>query len=110
MSISVSPTIADTLPSTVKQALGKMPDESQATFEEEYKRKKRNPVTLLICSLFGIHYFVQGEIGKGLLFVCTLGGLWIWWTIDIFTTYGKSKRFNDDLAVTIMRDMKVMGA
>lgn len=110
MPLSISPSVADTLTSPVKQALGKMPEESQSTFEAEFTRKSRNPFLLFIFTIIGIHYFVLGEIGKGLFFWLTMGGLGVWWLIDLATSFKKTKAFNEDLAVTILRDMKVMGS
>ena len=47
--------------------------------------KKILPVFLLFFFLawLGVHRFYVGKIGTAILFVLTLGGLGIWWIIDL---------------------------
>ena len=47
---------------------------------------KSRLVTLLLCFFlggFGIHRFYVGKTGTGILMLLTLGGLGIWWVIDM---------------------------
>ncbi len=49
-----------------------------------YKSRK---VALMLClfgGLFGLHYFYVGRIGKGLLYIFTMGFFMIGWLVDIF--------------------------
>ena len=39
--LEISQSVADTLPSSVKNSLGKLEPDQQALFEEEYKRKMK---------------------------------------------------------------------
>ena len=47
--------------------------------------KKILPVFLLFFFLawLGVHRFFVGKIGTAILFIITLGGLGIWWIIDL---------------------------
>ena len=47
--------------------------------------KRILPAFLLCFSLgvFGIHRFYAGKVGTGILQLLTLGGLGIWWLIDM---------------------------
>ena len=111
MSLEISTELANKLPSSVKNSLGKMPSEQQAVFEEEYSRKKRNPVLLLILAiLFPIHFFLEGRVGMGLLYWITIGGFGIWWIIEIFLVWGRTNRYNEDQSKALLRDMKIMGS
>ena len=48
--------------------------------------KKSRGVALALCiplGFFGAHRFYVGKIGTGLLQLCTLGGLGLWWLYDL---------------------------
>lgn len=50
-------------------------------------RKKHRFVVLILCiffGYFGIHYFYLGKVGKGLLYLFTVGLFFIGWIYDIF--------------------------
>lgn len=110
MSLHVKPTVVRQLPSSVRNALGQMPQEQQAVFEEEYGRKRRNKVILgLLAIFFPIHFFFEDRIVLGLVYWLTIGGFGVWWLVEIFTVWGRTSRFNEDTAVALLRDMKIMG-
>lgn len=110
MTLTLSSRVADSLPISVKQTLAQMPDVAQSAFELEYKQKMRNPVTMqLLAIFFPIHHFLLGKTGTGILFWLTIGGLWIWWIIDMFTVRGQTRTYNEDIARKLVLDMKVMG-
>lgn len=49
---------------------------------------KSKTVALVLCicfGFFGIHYFYVGRIGKGFLYMFTVGLFGFGWLIDIFT-------------------------
>ena len=49
---------------------------------------KSRAVALALCiplGVFGAHRFYVGKIGTGLLQLCTLGGLGLWWLYDLIT-------------------------
>lgn len=109
MGLNVSNAVLDTLPSSLKQALGQLTDAQQAMFEEEYKRKMKPPMKMqLLAIFFPIQHFLMGKTGSGILFWITLGGFWIWWIIDMFAIGGRVRDFNEDIARTLLRDMKMM--
>jgi TM2 domain-containing membrane protein YozV len=65
-----------------------------STQSQDYK----NPATMLIVSFFlgglGVDRFMLGQTGLGLVKLLTLGGLWIWWFIDLFLIMGATKERN----------------
>ena len=111
MGLSLSSAVADTLPSSLKQALGQMPEAQQHTFEEEYKRKMKVPMTMqLLAIFFPIQHFLMGKTGTGILFWMTCGGGMIWWLVDIFTIGGRVRNHNEEVSRNLVRDMKIMGS
>ncbi|MDD2700214.1 MAG: TM2 domain-containing protein [Sideroxydans sp.] len=111
MALEIGSDVAKTLPSSVKNALGQMTGEQQAVFEEEYKKKMKSPLLMqLLAIFFPIHYFLLGRIGTGLIFLFTIGGVYVWWLIDIFRIRGVVDAHNEDAAKALLRDMKIMGS
>ena len=111
MALSIASNIKDDLPSSILNAWGKMPPEEQAVFEDEYTRKRRSPVMFLVLAiLFPIQFFLEGRIGMGILLWVTMfmGIGLIWWIVDIFMVYGRTKAFNEEVGRTLLRDMKIM--
>ena len=53
----------------------------------------------LICCIFGgwfgLHYFIKGNFGKGLLYFFTLGLFLVGWVIDIFRILNFIKNINN---------------
>jgi len=50
------------------------------------KREQQWLITLLLCIFlggFGAHRFFVGKIGTALLMIITLGGLGVWWLVDL---------------------------
>jgi TM2 domain-containing membrane protein YozV len=48
--------------------------------------EKRKLPAFLLCfffGLFGVHRFYVGKVATGLLMIVTVGGLGIWWLIDL---------------------------
>lgn len=111
MSLSIGPSVANNLPSSVKNALSQMPFAQQAVFEDEFKHKmKSKGLFIALAIIFPIHHFLLGKAGLGLLYWLTGGGLGIWWLIDIFRVSGMVREHNEDVAKALVRDMKIMSA
>lgn len=109
--LEIRSNVAKQIPSSVKNALSRMPGEQQAVFEEEYVDKRRSGILLLLLSiLFPIHFFFEGRVGLGILYWLTGWALGIWWVIEILTVWGRTKRYNQDTAIALLRDMKIMNS
>jgi hypothetical protein len=109
MPLEIEASIADRLPSLVKDALSKMPSERQSMFVEEYRRKARTPALMLILAVvFPIQLFLLGRAGLGIAFLLTAGGFAIWYVIEIFLAIPRTHRYNQDVAMGIIRDIKIL--
>lgn len=58
---------------------------------------KSTGVAYLFWFLLGAHYAYLGKWGLQILFWITLGGLGLWWIIDLFTMPGKVNNYNSDI-------------
>lgn len=63
---------------------------------------KSRGVALALCiplGVFGAHRFYVGKIGTGLLQLCTLGGMGLWYLYDLITIAAGEFRDSDGLRV-----------
>ncbi|MGM0607197.1 MAG: NINE protein [Candidatus Muiribacteriota bacterium] len=61
-------------------------------------------ITLLIAIFlgeFGVHRFINGKIGTGLLMLITFGGCGIWWLVDIILI--ATEQFTDANEIPVKR-------
>lgn len=107
----IEASIADILPSMVKVSLAKMPEEKQAMFVEEYKRKKKSVglayFFLLIC--LGMPYGYLGKWGLQIVYWLTGAGAILWFLYLLFALPGLVRDYNQDVASQVVRDLKIMG-
>lgn len=82
----------------IEQKLRDLPDNY---FTSLQALEFRDPATALAISVFaggfGIDRFYLRQTGLGILKFLTLGGLFIWAIIDVFTIYSITKRYNQKL-------------
>lgn len=68
--------------------------------------KMKDPTIVLVLSVlvgvFGIDRMFMGDIGMGILKLCTLGGFFIWWIVDIFSLPKKAKEQNLSQFMTLV--------
>lgn len=81
-----------------------MMDESKLSLISTIKFK--NPTTILIISIFlgglGVDRFMLGEIGMGILKLCTGGCCGVLWLIDLFSVSKKAKEWNFNTIMTLI--------
>ena len=58
----------------------------------------KDPTIMLVIELFlgclGVHRFMLGDTGMGILYLLTGGVCGLMWFVDIFTVSGKTKQYN----------------
>ena len=108
----IEPSIADILPSMVKETLAKMSVSQQQQFVEEYKRKKKSTGVayffLLLC--LGMPYGYLGKWGLQFAYwLCLAIFIGFFWMLYLlFALPGLVRDTNRDIATQIVRDLKVM--
>lgn len=102
--------IADNLPSMVKNELSRLSAQKQEEFVEEYTRKSKSVGLgyLFLIVIFASHYGYLKKWGLQIVFWLTGGGFVIWWFIDLFRIGGLVKNYNKDVATDVMRNLKSM--
>lgn len=108
----ISASIADSLPSMVKNELAKMSAQKQEEFVEEFKRKAKSLgiAYLFLIIVLAMHYGYLRKWGLQVVFWLTGGGFFIWWFIDLFRLPGLVKNYNKDIATDTMRNLKAMSS
>jgi len=66
----------------------------------------KNPVLLLVVEIFlgelGVHRFMLGQIGMGIIELLTFGFFGILWFVDLFTVMGNTKEYNYNLVLPLL--------
>ena len=108
MALEIPRDIEKTLPPRVRTDLAAFSSKQQQTFVDLYKKRERNKTIMIILSIFfPIQMFFLGKVGLGIIFWLTLGGLGIWWFVEIFLTAGRTDSYNSNMAEEILADIKV---
>ena len=98
-----------TYPPVVQAALRSMDETQKLAFESEYTHRAKGKVLLIILAIaFPIQMFILGRVGLGIIFWLTVGGLGVWWLIEIFYTSRRVDDYNARHATDIARDLKIM--
>jgi len=109
MEYDIEHSILRQLPLTVKHGLSEMSGEKRSVFVEEFLRKKRTLGCMLALAIFfPIQHFLLGRGLLGIIFWITGGGGLIWWIVEIFLTPSRVRRYNEELASQILRDIVIM--
>lgn len=104
--------VASSLPSMVRNELEKMSAQKQDEFIEEYKRKRKSIglAYLFLLVIFTLHYGYLKKWGLQIVFWLTGGGFGIWWLIDLFRLPNLVQECNKDIAIDVMRNLKVISS
>jgi hypothetical protein len=78
------PSIRNDLPAMVRNEVVKLSAKKQEEFVEEYRRKAKSTGVGYLLWFVGFHHAYVGNWGLLILYWLTLGGLCVWWIIDLF--------------------------
>jgi type II secretory pathway pseudopilin PulG len=93
----------------VAQKLAKMDNLAQHAFIVEFnKRKKSSFMAFILWFALGLHYAYLGRVWITIVFMLSLGGLWIWWFIDLFRIPSMVRDYNKSVAINVLRDIQFL--
>ena len=99
--------IADSIPAAVRDRVAALPEQQRQEFVEAYNRTARSTATAyFLYLLVGAHYAYVGRRGIQIVFWVTLGGLLVWWVVDLFRIPAMIRRYNEEVARDIMRRLQ----
>jgi hypothetical protein len=81
-------------------------DSKKMIFQSQFASEKKDRGTATILSLFLYDRIWLGDIGLGIVKMCTLGGCGIWGLIDIFTAGSRCDEYNRRKAQEIIAALK----
>lgn len=93
---------------TIKTPAGEVYIISHKRFEKlsaEYNRREKDKNTARwLCvglGFFGVHRFYVGDFLKGLLLLCTFGGMFFGWVLDFFFIQARVDEYNRNLLLDL---------
>ena len=94
--------------------LGELSEDDQLTAMQMYRVKRKDPQIMLLLVLLGlvgvagVHRFILGQIGMGLLYFVTGGLCLIGTIIDLFNYRQMTLEFNQQAAAESVATVKIM--
>lgn len=93
----------------VQSLLKDMDDEKARTFAGVYRSRRKDPQVILITALLGlvvvagVHRFIMGQIGMGLLYLFTLGLCFIGTIVDLVNHQKLAFEHNQKIANEVLQ-------
>ena len=95
----------------VRHELERLDAQRQDEFLQEYRRKRKSVGAAYLLWLFlGWHYAYLGKWGVQVLFWLTVGGVGVWWLIDLFRVPGMVADTNKDRATAVLVNLKAISS
>jgi TM2 domain-containing membrane protein YozV len=97
----------------IRQLMEQMPENELETFSRIYRARRKDPVLMLFLALIGlfgvagIHRFLAGQIGMGILYVFTAGLCLIGTIVDMINYKNFAFEYNRNVATNIVRELNL---
>lgn len=102
-SFAIPAKIASSLPRTVLEQLAYLMPEQRRAFLWRYRGQAKSPVAAFLFLLVGWHYLYLRRRALQVLFWLTLGGLCVWWVVDLARIRRLVQEHNKKVAAGVMR-------
>jgi len=90
----------------VYEEVEQLDERSAALFHAEMLRRGKSGFWAFVCAVFGLHYAYLGRWGLLVVYWMTLGGMGIWWFVDLLRVGGLVRDRNTDEALAVLRDVR----
>lgn len=90
-----------------------LPEDELELFKSSYKARRKDPILFLVLALLGllgvagIHRFIAGHIGLGVIYFFTAGLCFIGTIVDMINYKSFSFEYNRKQALQILNDMNI---
>ena len=96
-------------PRSLLPSYERLPQAAQISVKRDYERRKKSMLFAYLAWLtLGWHYLYPRRVGLQFAFWVTLGGLLVWWLVDLFRVAGMVNRLNEDTARELMVQYKAL--
>ena len=90
----------------IKALLADFDQNQMRMFSREYEARKKSVGLGYVClACAGCHYAYTDKWLKQLVFWATLGGLFMWWLVDLFLMYFVIDSYNRKLSLKIIQEV-----
>jgi len=98
-------------PVTMFAVLSKLPEDVQLLAMRDYGNREKSTGTAYLAWFFlGFHYLYLKQWAAQIAFWLTLGGLGMWWFLDVFRVAGLVNRKNEEIAMEVMVQYKLISS
>jgi TM2 domain-containing membrane protein YozV len=110
--IDILPEVAGEEMVYIQHIMQDMDEERARHFATVYRTRRREPMLVLVTALLGflgisgVHRFILGDIGMGLLYFFTLGLCWIGTIVDLVNHQKLAFEYNRKMADEVIVMMK----
>lgn len=97
----------------IHQLMVQMPEERRETFSKIYRARRKDPILMLFLALIGlfgvagIHRFMAGQVGMGILYVLTAGLCVVGTIVDMINYKNFAFEYNRNVAMDTVKELNL---
>lgn len=97
----------------INQLMEQMPEGRRETFAKIYRARRKDSILMLLLALIGlfgiagIHRFLAGQIGMGILYVLTAGLCVVGTIVDMINYKNFAFEYNRNVAMDVVKELNL---
>lgn len=108
MPTNLPSSVRNQIPESVQSKLSGMDATVREGYLEEFRRRRKSAALGFVLANIGLHYAYLGRVWLTLLFFFTMGGLGVWWFVDLFRIWSMVRDRNRSIAIQVLRDVQFL--